>query len=276
MRKSAKRSSNSSPAKVERATIVVQMIDPTTRFTSRVENYVRYRPSYPAAIIPLLETECGLTTATVLADIGSGTGLLTELFLKRGNQVFGVEPNARMRAAGERLLAKYPAFVSVDATAEATTLPDESIDLIVAGQAFHWFQRDAAKVEFQRILRPGGWVILVWNGFRVEASAVVRGYHELLVKYGTDYQEVSREIETCDIEYLFSPRSYRQASFSFQQVFDFAGLKGRLLSASYAPQPSDPGYENMIEDLRSLFEANEKHGTVDFDYETQVYYGQLK
>lgn len=252
------------------------MIDPTTRFSSRVENYVRYRPSYPAAIIPLFEAECGLTRETIVADVGSGTGFLTELFLQHGNKVFGVEPNAEMRAAGERLLAKYPSFVSVNATAEATTLPDNSIDLVVAGQAFHWFQRDAAKVEFKRILKPGGWVALVWNGFRVEASPVVRGYHELLVKYGTDYQEVSREIEACDIEYLFSPRAYREASFPFKQVFDFAGLKGRLLSASYAPQPHDPNYENMIEDLQRVFAANEKDGTVDFDYETEVYYGQLK
>ena len=252
------------------------MIDPTTRFTSRVENYVKYRPSYPAAIIPLLESECGLSRATIVADVGSGTGFLTELFLKRGNKVFGIEPNPQMRAAGERLLEKYPSFVSVNATAEATTLPDESIDLIVAGQAFHWFQRDAAKADFKRILRPGGWVALIWNGFRVEASAVVNGYHQLLVKYGTDYKEVSREIETCDIEYLFSPRTYRRASFPFKQVFDFEGLKGRLLSASYAPQPGDPSYEKMIDDLRNVFDANEKHGTVDFDYETEVYYGQLK
>ena len=252
------------------------MVDPTTRFTSRVENYVKYRPGYPAAIIPLLESECGLTRETIVADVGSGTGFLTELFLNRGNKVFGIEPNAEMRAAGERLLAKYPSFVSVSATAEATTLPDESIDLIVAGQAFHWFQRHAAKAEFKRILRPGGWVALVWNGFRIETSAVVRGYHELLVKYGTDYKEVSREIETCDIEYLFSPRTYREASFPFKQVFDFEGLKGRLLSASYAPQAGDPGYDKMIDDLRSVFDANEKHGSVDFDYETEVYYGQLK
>src|SRR5215510_12762253 len=185
------------------------MIDPTTRFSSRVDNYVKYRPGYPAAIISLLESECGLTHATVVADIGSGTGFLTELFLKHGNRVFGVEPNAEMRAAGERLLGKYPSFCSVNATAEAITLPDESIDLIVAGQAFHWFQHDAAKVEFKRILRPGRWIVLVWNGFRVETSAVVRGYHELLVTYGTDYKEVSREIETCDIEALFSPVKYR-------------------------------------------------------------------
>src|SRR5580765_7216511 len=124
------------------------MIDPTTRFTTRVDNYVKYRPSYPAAIITLLETECGLTSESLVADIGSGTGLLTELFLKHGNKVFAVEPNAEMRAAGERLLARYPSFISVSATAESTTLEDNSIDLIVAGQAFHWFERAAAKVEF--------------------------------------------------------------------------------------------------------------------------------
>ncbi len=251
------------------------MIDPTTRFSSRVDNYVKYRPSYPASIITLLESECGLRRETIVADIGSGTGFMTELFLKFGNRVFGVEPNTEMRAAGERLLAKYSAFRSVNATAEATTLSNQSVDLIVAGQAFHWFQREATKVEFKRILKPGGWVVLVWNGFRVETSAVVRGYHELLVQYGTDYKEVSREIETCDIEELFSPRKYREVRFPFRQVFDFEGLKGRLLSASYAPQPADPRYDEMIEDLRAVFAANQHNGTVDFDYETEVYYGQL-
>jgi len=251
------------------------MIDPTTRFTNRVDNYVKYRPSYPAAIIPLLESECGLTSENVIADIGSGTGFMTELFLKHGNEVLGIEPNTEMRAAGERLLAKYRSFVSVNATAEATTLADNSIDLIVAGQAFHWFDRVAAKVEFKRILKPDGWVVLVWNGFRVETSAVVRGYHELLVQYGTDYQEVSREVETCDIETFFSPGRYQTAHFPFKQIFDFEGLKGRLLSASYAPQPIDPRYEQMIEDLRHIFESNQKNGKVDFDYETVVYYGQL-
>jgi SAM-dependent methyltransferase len=251
------------------------MIDPTKRFTTRVENYLKYRPSYPTAIVTLLETECGLTRDQLVADIGSGTGLMTELFLKHGNKVFGVEPNAEMRFAGERLLAKYPSFVSVTATAEAMTLPNESVDFIVVGQAFHWFDHAVVKIEFKRILQPGGWVVIVWNGFRIETSAVVRGYHELLVKYGTDYQEVSREIETCDIEALFSPREFRQARFPYKQVFDFEGLKGRLLSASYAPQPGDPGYDQMIEELRGIFDANQKEGKVDFDYETEVYYGQL-
>lgn len=251
------------------------MIDPTTRFTNRVDNYVKYRPSYPAAIIPLLESECGLTSENVIADIGSGTGFMSELFLKHGNKVLGIEPNSEMRSAGERLLAKYPAFVSVNATAEATTLTDNSIALIVAGQAFHWFDRSAAKPEFKRILQPNGWVVLVWNGFRVETSAVVRGYHQLLLQYGTDYNEVSREVETCDIEVFFSPGKYRTAHFPFKQIFDFEGLKGRLLSASYAPQPGHPSYEQMVEDLHLIFETNQQNGKVDFDYETVVYYGQL-
>jgi len=251
------------------------VLDPTKRFSNRVENYLKYRPSYPAAIIPLLESECGLKPESVVADIGSGTGFMSELFLKHGNNVIGVEPNAEMRAAGERLLTKYPNFISVNATAEETSLRDASIDLIVAGQAFHWFDQPKSKPEFKRILKPGGWVVLVWNGFRVETSLLVRGYQELLVEYGTDYKEVSREIESCDIETFFSPRKYFQAEFPFRQVFDFEGLKGRLLSASYAPGPNDPRFGQMLDELREIFEANQKDGKVNFEYETEVYYGQL-
>jgi SAM-dependent methyltransferase len=252
------------------------VLDPTKRFSNRVENYLKYRPRYPASIIPLLESDCGLTPETLIADVGSGTGFMTEVFLMHGNRVVGIEPNAEMRAAGERLLTKYPKFSSVNATAEATTLADKSIDLIVAGQAFHWFDRQRTKIEFTRILKPGGWVVLIWNGFRIESSALVRGYQELLLSYGTDYREVSREIEACDIETFFSPEKCKQARFDFKQVFDFEGLKGRLLSASYAPEPTDPRFDQMIEELRAVFEANKKNGTVDFDYETEVYYGQLE
>jgi SAM-dependent methyltransferase len=264
-----------SRGKADRLRIVERMIDPTKRFTNRVENYLKYRPRYPQDILPLLESECGLTGETVVADIGSGTGFMTELFLRHGNKVFGVEPNAEMRAAGERLLERYPAFLSVNGTAETTTLADNEIDLIIAGQAFHWFDRAAAKVEFKRILKPDGWVVLVWNGFRIETSAVVRGYHELLLEFGTDYREVSREINTCDIESFFAHNKYRRATFPYKQVFDFDGFKGRLLSASYAPQPSEPRHDAMIAELGRIFEANQESGKVDFDYETEVYYGQL-
>lgn len=251
------------------------MLDPTRRFSKRVENYIKYRPGYPADIMTLLEAECGLTAGSVVADLGSGTGILTELFLKHGNKVFGVEPNPEMRRAGEKLLANFPNFVSVAASAEETSLPNESIDLVAAGQAFHWFDRDLAKTEFQRILKSDGWVVLMWNGFRVETSPLNKGYQEIVLRYGTDYKEVAREITGVDVESFFAPGSCRCAKFTFKQVFDFAGLKGRLLSSSYAPESSEPNFGQMIEELRALFDANQQDGRVDFNYETEVYYGQV-
>lgn len=251
------------------------MLDPTRRFSSRVENYLKYRPTYPPAIIPLLESECGLTPELLIADVGSGTGLLTELFLKNGNAVFGVEPNPEMRVAGERALAKYPKFSSVNGTAEATRLSDHAVDFVVAGQAFHWFNREDARAEFVRILQPDGWVVLVWNGYRVESSALMAAYQDLVARYGTDYSEVHREVVDCDVESFYAPGTCNQVRFEFQQVFDYEGLKGRLLSASYAPEPDHPNYDAMLRDVRKVFDANQTNGKVVFNYETEFYYGQL-
>jgi SAM-dependent methyltransferase len=251
------------------------VLDPTKRFSNRVENYLKYRPTYPTAIIPLLESECGLTPESVIADLGSGTGFLTELFLKVGNSVFGVEPNPEMRVAGEKVLAKYPRFSSVSAAAESTGLPDHSVDLIVAGQSFHWFDRATARPEFVRILKPGGWVVLAWNGYRVESSPMMAAYQDLVVRYGTDYSEVQREVVGCDVESFYAPGSCKCARFEFQQTFDYEGLKGRLLSASYAPEPDHPNYDAMLSEVRKIFDANEKDGRVTFEYETELYYGQL-
>ena len=252
------------------------MLDPTKRFSNRVENYLKYRPRYPPQIISLLEKECGLTRDSVIADVGSGTGFLSELFLRNGERVFGVEPNAEMRAAGARLLANYPDFVSIDATAEATTLPDSSVDLITAGQAFHWFDREKARVEFQRILKPDGWVVIVWNTFPTGRSALVKAYDDVLVRYGTDYREVAKEIEDSGIEKFFPPGECKSARFDFQQTFDWEGFKGRLLSASYAPNADSADYEPMLGDLSRVFDSHQKDGRVIFDYDTVVYYGQLE
>jgi len=251
------------------------MLDPTKRFSNRVEAYVKCRPRYPPKIIPLLQRECGLRSDSIVADIGSGTGFLSELFLKNGNRVFRIEPNAEMRAAGEQLLAQYANFTSINATAEATTLADASVDFVTAGQAFHWFDRDSARREFARILKPGGWVVIAWNGFRPEKTPVVAGYHSVLLRYGTDYRDVRREIEDTYVETFFAPGRCSVARFEFQQAFDFEGFKGRLLSASYAPQPGAPEYQPMIDDLRKVFDENQQNGTVAFDYDAEVYYGRL-
>jgi SAM-dependent methyltransferase len=250
------------------------VLNPTQRFSNRVENYRKYRPGYPAEIIPLLKSECELTNQSVIADLGSGTGLFSAIFLRNGNPVFGIEPNAEMRKAGEQTL-NGSNFKSIEGTAENTTLTDAAVDFVVAGQAFHWFDREKARPEFKRVLRPGGWVVLAWNGYRVESSRMMRAYQELVAKYGTDYSEVQREVVGVDVQAFYAPGSCKCARFSFQQRFEYEGLEGRLLSSSFAPGPEHPGYEAMLRDLRALFEANKEDGKVNFDYETEVYYGRL-
>jgi SAM-dependent methyltransferase len=251
------------------------MFAPTERFSSRVENYIKYRPSYPPAVVALLEEECGLSGASVIADVGSGTGLLSELFLKHGNRVFGIEPNREMREAGERLLKSYERFESIAATAEATTLPAASVDFVTAGQAFHWFQHEEARREFARILRPEGWVVLLWNERRIASTPFLAAYEHLLLTYGTDYEAVHQQIAPDTIPSFFRPGNFELRSFENRQAFDFEGLRGRLLSASYVPEAGQPNHEAMLEELRAIFDAHEREGRVVLEYDTTVYYGQL-
>lgn len=251
------------------------MIKPTERFSNRVENYVKYRPTYPRAVVELLAGECGLVPASVVVDVGSGTGLWSELFLEYGCTVYGVEPNREMREAGERLLARYPAFTSIDGAAEATTLDENSADFITAGQAYHWFDRERARTEFARVLRPGGWVVLVWNERRLAAPLVAR-YEQMLITFGTDYEQVTHQYEPDDFLIpFFGGNEVRLRIFENHQVLDFESLKGRLLSTSYAPEPGHPNYEPMLEELARIFDAHQQDGRVVFDYETKVYYGQF-
>ncbi len=253
------------------------MIDPTQRFSSRVDNYIRYRPSYPAAIVDLLEKECGLTPEWVVADAGAGPGNLTRLFLDNGARVVGVEPNREMREAGERLLRGYPTYSSVAGTAEATTLADASVDLVTAGQAFHWFDQTRARQEFARILRPPRWVALVWNERRVDATPFLVAYERLLLAFGTDYAQVGHRDATDDaaLERFFAPNGYRRATFENRQMFDYEGLEGRLLSSSYAPEAGQPGHDAMLDELRALFDKYQEDGTIAFAYDTSVYYGRI-
>jgi SAM-dependent methyltransferase len=173
------------------------------------------------------------------------------------------------------MLAEYPNFVSINATAEETTLPNLSVDFVTAGQAFHWFDREKTRREFQRILKPKGWVVVVWNTFPTGRSALVKAYDDVLLRYGTDYREVAKEIEDSGIEKFFLPGGCKRTRFDFQQTFDWEGFKGRLLSASYAPNADSPEYDPMLLDLRRVYDAHQKDGTVVIDYDTVVYYGQL-
>jgi SAM-dependent methyltransferase len=253
-----------------------QSLHPTKRFSSRVENYIRYRPGYPGEIIELLRDECGLTEASVVADVGSGTGKLTGLFLANGNRVFGVEPNKEMRKAGERLLKNYLRFASANGTAEATTLPDQSVDFITAGQAFHWFDRKKCRNEFLRILKPGGVVAIIWNDRCSNATPFLAEYEKLLREFATDYDQVNhrRTNDAAAIRDLFRIRP-RLKIFPNAQQFDFDGLKGRLLSSSYAPEAGQPGHREMLAALKRIFEAHQQNGRVVFEYDTHVHYGHV-
>ena len=250
--------------------------DPTARFTDRVADYVRTRPGYPPAVLDILRAEAGLTPATVVADVGSGTGLSAEMFLKIGNVVHGVEPNREMRAAAEQLLAAYPHFHSVAGSAEATTLPAASMDLIVAGQAFHWFDPPRARTEFRRILRPAGCVVLIWNTRRTDSSAFLRGYEAMLQRLGTDYREVVHtNVDRNQLAAFFGPGGFQSFRVDNEQLFDLEGLRGRTRSSSFTPPPGHPDFEPMMRELDRLFDAFNEQGRVRFEYDTEVYVGRL-
>ena len=252
------------------------MRDSVERFTSRVENYVRYRPHYPRAIIRTLASECGLTAESRIADIGSGPGNLAESFLENGNVVYAVEPNPAMREAAEQLLAEYPGFRSVAGHAEATPLPDASVDFVTAGQAFHWFDRDKARAEFARILKPGGWVVIVWNARETESTPIMAAYEALVRSYSGEYQKVDHRLITPEtLAQFFGPQGCRKKAFENFQEFDYAALEGRLLSSSYTPEAGNPNHAPMLAELRQIFEQHQVNGRVRFEYTTSIYYGRL-
>jgi SAM-dependent methyltransferase len=253
------------------------LTDPTGRFSNRVEDYARYRPGYPPETMDLLVAQCGLSSGWTVADVGSGTGILTEHFLKNGNSVFAVEPNGAMRKAAEHLLSGYRNFTSIDGTAERTTLEDGSVDLVTAGQALHWFDAAATRAEFERVLRGEGWVAFVWNAHRGDMTPLTADYEVLLRRHGTDYEQVGRhEGGTKVVAEFFGGTPYETRTLDNHQVLDLEGFKGRLASSSYVPSTGEPGFAAIMEDAERIFGRHENAGRVIFPYDTRVYYGKLK
>jgi ubiquinone/menaquinone biosynthesis C-methylase UbiE len=248
---------------------------PEQRFSDRVENYVRFRPHYPDQAIEWLRSETGLRPGAVIADVGSGTGISAEPLLRLGCTVFCVEPNQNMRGAAERLLSGYAAFHSVDGTAEATALGDHSVDFVVAAQAFHWFDAPRARAEFSRILKPSGWTVLMWNVRRIDSTPFLRAYEQLLQTYATDYAQVRHEnIGDLELKQFFANGAYVTHSVAHEQRFDFEGLKGRLLSSSYAPAEGHPRHQPMLNELADIFDQHQSDGEVCFQYDTQIHIGR--
>jgi ubiquinone/menaquinone biosynthesis C-methylase UbiE len=246
----------------------LDQLQPTERFSERVENYSLYRPSYPEEVITYIQHTAALKNDSVIADIGSGTGIFSKLLLEHSYKVYGVEPNQEMRRGAEKNLTVYPHFISVNGKAEQTSLPGKSVDLITVAQAFHWMKPGETKEEFQRILKPKGYIVLLWN-IRLASTAFLRAFEELKIQFGTDYQ-ATRMVKEKGIAEFFLPGSFIQKSFYHSQSLNYEGLKGQLLSTSYAPLQGKP-YEQMIVALEELFNQYHENGFVKIEYETKVF-----
>jgi SAM-dependent methyltransferase len=245
---------------------------PTTRFTDRVDDYVRWRPTYAPEVLSVIESVTGLRPPAIVADIGAGTGISADLFLPAGYTVWAVEPNGAMRQAAEQRLGRHPRYRSHDGTAEATGLPDASVDLVVAAQAFHWFQPEAARTEFRRILQPGGWVAIVFHSRRIDGTPFLRAYEQMLLDHGTDYRTVRHENSRVA---EFFPRGCVQRRLESEQRFGLDGLRGRVMSSSYTPPPGHPGHQPLLAAISQLFAEHQQHGEVCIEYDTEITVGQL-
>jgi SAM-dependent methyltransferase len=249
-------------------------LDPLNRFSNRVDDYIRYRPGYPVELVAWLRDTIGLKPSWVVADVGSGTGLLSLRFLEAGCVVHGVEPNAMMRVAAERAFAANARFVSVAGSAEGTTLAGASVDLVTAGQAFHWFEPEATRREWRRILRPNGWAMVVFNTRRIDATPFMRAYDQFLVDHAVDYTGVDhRRGLTERLRDVFA--DCREWRFPFTLHHRYDDVRGLSMSSSYVPAPNHPTHAAFFEGLRALVDRHAVDGVVEFPYETEAYLGRV-
>jgi SAM-dependent methyltransferase len=243
--------------------------DFTKRFTGRAFFYSTSRPRYLSKILDILRTKIGLDQTYVVADIGSGTGLLSQLFLENGNRVVAVEPNDEMRVFAEKSLGKFPRFLSVRGTAEHTGLESASVDLVTVGQALHWFDSEASSREFAKILRTNGHVCIAYND-RNNEDSFMKDYDQIVGRYARNRASVP----SIDDDYLskfFKNGKYSKFSLPNEQLLDLEGLLGRMTSASYMPSPSDGDQFALLrEDVARLFRTYEKLGKVRVPYDTTI------
>lgn len=247
---------------------------PKQRFSEKVADYVQYRPSYPEAAIDWLEDRGTLGPGTKVADVGAGTGIWTDQLRQRGYPVWAVEPNAPMREVAVEAFADSSIVTVVDGSAEHTTLPESTFELVTAAQAFHWFDAEAARREFDRILVEDGEVALLWNTRRTKGEAFLEDYEALVVEFGTDYTRVDhRKARTRVAEFFGGEDAFEYTSFCNIRIHDFDGLRGRLESCSYIPSEEHPRYDEMIAALRELFDTHQIDGEVRLKYDTEIFVG---
>lgn len=249
------------------------MDDNTGLFSGRSDNYSKYRPSYPLEIIALLEKNAGLTRKSVVADIGSGTGILSRLFVENGNSVFCVEPNPDMRKKAENNLSGAVRCRIIDGTAENTTLPESSVDLVTAGQSFHWFNPDKAAGEFRRILRNRGKVALIWNDRVDKPAGMNHDYERVCKRYSPAYHSSGSLAVSREVIRGFFGGDQEEFTIRNEQRLDLEGVKGRYLSASYALHVDDASFPEVMRSFEEAFRKNQAGGFVSLEYATRVFLG---
>jgi SAM-dependent methyltransferase len=250
------------------------MKDPKERFSDRVEDYAKGRPDYPAALFETLGQY--LPPPGSVADIGSGTGILSRQLLERGYEVWAVEPNSAMRARSETDLSTYDLYHSVAGSAEETQLSEQSVGLITVAQAFHWFDRPRCRLEFKRILRPAGFVAILWNQRPLDGDPFNQAYEETLSSLAPEYTKVGhRNITGEEINAFFAPQRVTFLTFPHAQLVDREGLLRRVFSSSYVPNAGAPGFDEMKAACNVLFDQFQQAGILTVRYETQLYIGQF-
>ena len=245
------------------------------RFSTRVANYVKYRPDYPNQLIDTLIQQLKLTPASKIADIGAGTGIFSQLLLDSGLSVTAIEPNQKMLAAAKVQLINYHDFSFRNNSAEQTGLTSNSLDLITVAQAFHWFNNDDSLQEFKRILKQQGQLALMWNQRDLDCQ-FQQQYHRLLLKYCESYDSVNHmNLSTEQITQYYRPNDVQVFEFKHIQHLDYSSLLGRLLSTSYCPASHTSQFSELSAGLKSLFEQYAKAGTIEFNYICKLYLGRL-
>jgi SAM-dependent methyltransferase len=250
------------------------MTDPTHRFSARAGAYASTRPSYPLETLDILRAHHGLEVGRVVADLGSGTGIFTRLLLESGAVVHAVEPNDDMRHEAERTIV-HGQFRTISGRAESTGLPDTSVDLVTAAQAFHWFDLAPFKRELLRILRPHGHAAFIWNDRDVDGTPFLRAYEPILLEWCPDYRHLQGKADTpAKFDEIFGPRRWSRHTASNAQQLDRSGVVGRVMSASYAPQANTASHAALVEALEAAFDRHAENGVVTIGYTTVVVGGQ--
>lgn len=264
---------------------LLKTLNPTARFSNRVEDYAKYRPHYPSALLEMIRATLPISERTVIADIGAGTGIFTQCLLDLDTWIYGVEPNDAMRAYAEKDSIFHKTIENteiekvefVKGTSKDTTLESNSVDLITVAQAFHWFEPNETKNEFLRILKENGYVMILWNDRKIADSGFSFEYEEILRTHCTEYSVVThKNLDESYIRSFYEPYTCTRFDYDNTQKVDFDSLFGRAKSSSYVPI-SDAAFMERIEtELRSLFDRYQNNNTVDFEYVTTVYIGRIK